>query len=251
MFSMATVAAALIIVALLVPVWITFQGPPLPEAVAPLDSTAHPAGGESREISSGPAAPSDAGSSAPVQPRLRRESQEPKLAPGAPALSIPVPARKSPELEKGEPEKRKSLSEEPAPSAAPRSAPSKWQNDKFPYLDNQSRPKLGEQPPSTRQSPDRASRMFQRKAGSAHKATVVVQVFAPAGLSLQGLKFVPPRGVEGKYNFVEQISPVEELGRETEEPRPPAAGPPDVEARRITITHKPNRATIYSGRDAP
>ena len=235
MFSVGTVAAALMIVALLVPAWITFQGPPLPEAVPPSDSTARPAGRESREFSGGPAAPSDAGSGAPVQPRLRRESQEPKPAPGAAALSIPVPARKFPELEKVEPEKRKGLSEEPAPSAAPRSAPSKWQNGKFPYLDNQSRPRVGEQAPSTRQSPDRASRLFQRKGGSGRKATVVVQVFAPADLNLQGLKFVSPRGVEGKYNFVEQISPDEELARNAEKPRSPAGGPPDTEARRIII----------------
>ncbi|MBI4964954.1 MAG: zf-HC2 domain-containing protein [Desulfomonile tiedjei] len=237
MLALGTVAAVLVLVAVLVPSWTTFKGVPPSGDVSLRDKAPAPqAVEEKRTADEQPDAPSY--KFKPAEPRAPEESPPPAVesAPAAPAAPVPTPARRPPEVKKGELRKLKSFTVAP-PASKPNAAPHAERATRG-YLDAELEQKV--LPPAKPLSKTRVDGLVpglaqEKETRGEHRPTVVVRIVAPAGPEAAGLRFVPSLELAAKYDFSTQIGTEEEPAEKQADTLRSAVLAPAEEAHRVTI----------------
>jgi len=237
MLAVGTVAAALVVAVLLIPIWTGFKDVPKPEIGAPAEKAPLPAvepngriaGGQPPVLEHGPKAVlAPAGEESPLP--------APKLAPRPPAVSLPAPGAAAPTLEKAErPKLKEGLGEAPV-SSRPRGASrsekvTRWSSEP----DSERRVGYRAQGGIRPTTPDRPSRALQKETDSQHRPRVTVRIVPPLGQELQVLRFIPLKEMESKYIFTEQPGTEEETVEKQEQAPRAAAIAPVEETYVVTV----------------
>jgi len=237
MLAVGTVAAALVVAVLLIPIWTGFKEVPKPGIVAPVEKAPVPALEQNGRIAGGQPPVLDHGPKA-VQPQAREESPSPasKFAPRPPAVSLPAPGAGAPALEKAEsPKLKESLGEGPVSSRPRGASRSEKVTRGSPAPDSERRVGYQAQGGIRPTTPDRPSRALQKEMDSQHRPRVTVRIVPPVGQELQALRFIPPREMESKYLFSEQLGTEEEtVEKKGQAPRAAATAPVE-EAYVVTV----------------